>query len=184
MPANGPAVGPADSFGPALEPYDTRRRAGANTKAERMLSQTAEYALKAVLHLAERADEQPITVDSIADALSIPRNYLSKIFHTLAKRDLLTSSRGPGGGFALAVPPQELSLLAVVEPFDQLERRAECLLGRPRCSDRNPCAAHGRWKELNDLVTAFFRQTTVYDLVRDAPPAAPAGGSAELAGAT
>jgi Rrf2 family protein len=132
-----------------------------------VLSQTAEYALRAVLYLAEHQGENPIPVDAIAEDLSIPRNYLSKILHTLAKRDLLSSSRGRGGGFELTVRASGLPLLAVVEPFDEFEGDQQCLLGRTRCSDTSPCAAHGRWKEMMDRVTAFFRETTVEDLIQD-----------------
>jgi len=131
-----------------------------------MLSQTAEYALRGVLYLAEYGGDQPVPVDKIAQNLAIPRNYLSKILHTLGKRNVLTSARGPHGGFALAIPAERLSLLEVVEPFDELEERGECLLGRERCSEESPCAAHHRWKELSDNVAAFFRDTTVQELIR------------------
>ena len=143
-----------------------------------MLSQTAEYALRAVLYLAEQPEGRPTPVDAIAEDLAIPRNYLSKILHSLAKRDLLTSSRGRGGGFELTVPAAELSLLEVVEPFDQLEGRQQCLLGRPKCSEANPCAAHHRWKEMLDRVTVFFRDTTVQDLITETRTEAPKGSSA------
>ena len=135
-----------------------------------MLSQTAEYALRAVLYLAEHEGEHPIPVDAIAADLSIPRNYLSKILHTLAKRDLLSSSRGRGGGFALTVPAAALPLLAVIEPFDEMEGHEQCLLGRTRCSDSSPCAAHHRWKEMVDRVAEFFRETTVHDLLQETQP--------------
>ena len=61
----------------------------------------------------------------------------------------------------------ELSLSSVVEPFDDLERRRQCLLGRRECSDSTPCGAHHRWKEVADHVTCFFRETTVEDLIED-----------------
>ena len=134
-----------------------------------MLSQTAEYALRGVLYLAEHASERPVPVDRIAQDLDIPRNYLSKVLHTLGKRNVLLSSRGPHGGFALAIPPERLSLLEVVEPFDELDARSECLLGRTRCSDASPCAAHHRWKVVSDHVSSFFRDTTVQELIRANP---------------
>lgn len=140
-----------------------------------ILSQTAEYALRAVLYLAEQAEEDPVPVETMAEALSLPRNYLSKTLHLLAKRGVLSSSRGPGGGFGLAVPAAELSLLSVVEPFDDLERRRQCLLGRRECSDLTPCVAHHRWKEVADHVTCFFRETTVEDLLVE--PVGRVGGS-------
>jgi Rrf2 family protein len=78
---------------------------------------------------------------------------------------VLVSLRGKAGGFQLAVPPQRLSLSTVVMPFDRVEERRRCLLGRPECGDRNACAAHTRWKEVGDTVAQFFRDTTVADLL-------------------
>lgn len=144
-----------------------------------MISQTAEYALRAVLYLAAEKNGDPVPVETIADRLSMPRNYLSKTLHTLAKRGILTSARGPRGGFELAVPGSELSLFEVIEPFDDLERRGQCLLGRPECSDRTPCAAHHRWQALAQSVSGFFRETTVEDLVREVsdPAGRPTAGN-------
>lgn len=129
-----------------------------------MLSQTAEYALRAVLYMAEHGDAEPYRVTALAEALRIPQNYLSKTMHQLARQGVLTSSRGKFGGFRLARPPAEIPLLEVIRPFDQLEARRQCLLGRPTCSDATPCAAHARWKNLADNTTAFFRDTTLADI--------------------
>lgn len=133
-----------------------------------MLSQTAEYALRAVLHLAQHGGERPVRVLEMAAELSIPRNYLSKILHQLARTGVLISLRGKAGGFQLAVPAEHLALSTVIQPFDRVEERRRCLLGRPQCSDRTACAAHTRWKEVADTVASFFRETTVADLLRGA----------------
>lgn len=132
-----------------------------------MLSRTGEYALRAVLFLADDRQEEWISVDRIAEGLGVPRNYLSKTLHILAREGILASSRGPHGGFRLAVPAERLPLLQVVSPFESLGERRTCLLGRPRCSDRNPCPAHARWKRVADEVTRFFGETTVGDLLAD-----------------
>lgn len=141
-----------------------------------MLSQTAEYALRAVLHLARHEGEGPVRGDDVARALDVPRNYLSKILHALARDGILTSTRGPGGGFELAVRAGTLSLERVVGAFDDLAREGRCLLGHTVCSDATACGAHRRWKEVRGNVRAFFHETTVADLVangaRAAPPAA------------
>ncbi|MGD8319022.1 MAG: Rrf2 family transcriptional regulator [Gemmatimonadota bacterium] len=129
-----------------------------------ILSQTAVYALKAVLYLAETDDGELARVDDIADALDVPRNYLSKILHTLARSGLLASTRGPRGGFRLATDAAKVTLQQVVDPFDEVVERSGCLLGRERCSDDNPCAAHARWKAVSLGVKSFFRDTTVEDL--------------------
>jgi Rrf2 family transcriptional regulator, iron-sulfur cluster assembly transcription factor len=131
-----------------------------------MLSQTAAYALRAVLFLAERADA--VRVDELAVRLQIPRNYLSKTLHRLAREGVLHSTRGRGGGFRLAVPPDQLKLLRVVAPFDGMSAERQCLLGRPQCSDRRPCPAHRDWCAVSERVTAFFSDRSVGDLLRRA----------------
>jgi len=131
-----------------------------------MLSQTSEYALRAVVYLAERGGDQPVRADEIGAALGIPANYLSKTLNVLVRRKVLSSMRGPTGGFRLAVRPEELVLLKVVEPFDPIVQRRQCLLGRKECSDRTACQAHDAWKQTSEVVTRFFRTTTGADISR------------------
>ncbi|MEK6609307.1 MAG: Rrf2 family transcriptional regulator [Gemmatimonadota bacterium] len=137
-----------------------------------VLSQTAEYALRATLYLAERQRRRPVPVGQMARALGIPQNYLSKTLHVLARSGVLTSLRGKGGGFQLASPPERIPLLDVVAPFDRLEERRQCLLRRRECSDGRACAAHSRWKSVAGQVSDFFRITTIADITATASPAA------------
>jgi Rrf2 family protein len=133
-----------------------------------VLSHTAEYALRAVLYIAQHETAtQLVRNDVAAEALDVPRNYLSKILHALGRAGLLQSTRGPSGGFRLARSPEQISLLQVVQPFDDFSGPRSCILGRPRCSDRYPCPAHTRWKGISEQVAGFFRQTTVGDLLRE-----------------
>ena len=132
-----------------------------------MLSDTAEYALRAVLYIAQHDADRPVRTDDVAETLEVPRNYLSKILHALAKEGLLDSTRGPKGGFRLAVPPEELRLRAIVEPFDRLEPGRTCILGRAKCDDSNPCPAHSRWKGISQEVVTFFGKTTVAALIAE-----------------
>ncbi|HKI95018.1 MAG TPA: Rrf2 family transcriptional regulator [Gemmatimonadales bacterium] len=135
-----------------------------------ILSQTSVYALKAVLHLAETGGGDFVRVDDIAADLKVPRNYLSKILHALARTGVLDSTRGPHGGFRLGKNPAKLTLDEVLAPFDEVIGESACLLGRKRCSDANPCAAHDRWKGVYAGVKTFFQETTVADLARGAIP--------------
>lgn len=130
-----------------------------------MLSQTAEYALRAVIFLAEHEDEAPLRVGDVARALGAPRNYLSKTLHELARVGILSSLRGPAGGFRLAVSPGKLTLARVVSSFDDPPGRRRCLLGRSQCSDARPCGAHDRWKGVAEAMAEFFRTTTVADVL-------------------
>ena len=129
-----------------------------------MLSQTAEYALRAVLFIAEHGDGRPCRVADISVRLGIPQNYLSKTMHLLARNEILASSRGKSGGFRLAKPADQITLAEIVRPFEQLDARTSCLLGRPTCSDATPCAAHQRWKAVADSTKAFLRNTTVAEI--------------------
>lgn len=131
-----------------------------------ILSQTAVYALKASLYLAEHQGSDPVRVDDIASTLDVPRNYLSKILHVLARGGVLESTRGPRGGFRMAQPAERLTLEDIIEHFDDVVGGSPCLLGRTECSDDNPCAAHLRWKSTSVAVRGFFRETTLADLSR------------------
>ncbi|MBI4546320.1 MAG: Rrf2 family transcriptional regulator [Gemmatimonadetes bacterium] len=139
------------------------------------LSQTAEYALRAVIYLAEEAQHAPVRVQRMADALSVPRNYLSKTLFMLARAGVLSSGRGPRGGFRLAAPPEKLTLAEIIAPFQPLAERPRCLLGRPECSALSPCAAHARWQAVSEQIRFFFHETTVADLMRRRPPATNGG---------
>ncbi len=131
-----------------------------------ILSQTAVYAVRAIIHLADSEDGGLVRVDDMAAALDVPRNYLSKILHTLARAGVLHSTRGPGGGFGLAVPARELRLLDIVKHFDPMGEGRTCLLGRATCSDTDPCAAHQHWEAASREFRSFFQDTTIGDLSR------------------
>ena len=147
-----------------------------------MLSQTAQYALRAMIYLGEREGAGPIRVDEAAEALDVPRNYLSKILHALVKRGILRSLRGPRGGFYLARDPDEVTLLDVVTAFDDIEARRTCLLGKKECSDRQPCAVHQQWKATATEVARFYRETTLRSAVEEAHRLGSVTGRGEMGG--
>lgn len=133
-----------------------------------MLSNTAEYALRAVLHIAGH-EAGTVPVAEIAASLDLPRNYLAKILHELVGAGVLESSRGKHGGFRLARPAETISLLDVVTRFDRISDRRECLLGRSTCSDRTACVVHHRWKDVSQQLADFFGTTTLADLMQGTP---------------
>jgi Rrf2 family protein len=136
-----------------------------------MISRTSEYGLRATLYLARQPADQLASAAEIAKALSVPSNYLSKLLHTLSKNGILEAERGPRGGYRLAVPATELSLASVVELFQDLRPERACLLGRTKCLDENPCAAHERWKSVFDEVSSFLDKTMIADLLESPTPA-------------
>jgi len=96
-----------------------------------MLSQTVEYALRAMTHLATLSPDNSLNSEGIAKRTKVPKGYLSKILRDLVIAELITSQRGPNGGFTLAKPPSEISILDVVNAVDPIERITKCPLGNP-----------------------------------------------------
>lgn len=147
-----------------------------------MLSNTAEYALRAVLHVAEAAAEgESLPVGVVSEALGIPKNYLSKILHELARAGVLASTRGKHGGFRLAQSPSRITLFDVVSCFDEIGATRRCLLGRPKCNDENPCVVHDRWKDVAQEVATFFRHTSLAEVVSEGVTVPAFAGGKELA---
>ena len=142
-----------------------------------MISKTARNALRAVLCIAERETSGPVSAPALARELDLPQNYLSKTMHRLVKDGVLAASRGPGGGYLLAAPAAGIALGRVVEAIDPEGPERRCLLGRPECSQADPCAVHSRWCDLREAVDRFFAETTVADLLRSAPPRPPGAPS-------
>lgn len=134
-----------------------------------MISKTARNALRAVLCIAEREASGPVSASALARELDLPHNYLSKTLHRLVRGGLLQGTRGPGGGYLLALPAAELPLSRVVEAIDPEGPEKRCLLGRPECGESDPCAMHGRWCTVREAIDRFFAETMVGDLLRRPP---------------
>ena len=138
----------------------------------RLLSQTAEHALRAALYLARRRSVGLVSAAEVATAIGTPPNYTAKTLRQLTKKGLLRSMRGPNGGFALAVEPSRISVADLMDAVDEpVQRPATCLLGDQPCDAAQPCGAHGRWMEVLENASALLARTTLADLLVDAEAA-------------
>ncbi len=130
-----------------------------------MISQTAEYALRAVVCLGTYP-ETPLTTQQIAKVTQVPSSYLSKVLQLLARAEVVRSQRGLHGGFTLARPAGELSILDVVNAVDPVRPIEKCPLGLKQ-HGANLCPLHRR---LNDSITSIekaFRESTIGDLLTE-----------------
>jgi Rrf2 family transcriptional regulator, iron-sulfur cluster assembly transcription factor len=134
-----------------------------------MLNQSAEYALRATLYMANLGPDKAYKATAVADALGMPANYLSKIMHELVRKRVLKSVRGPTGGYSLAIAPAELPIEKIIEPFQDLGPRAHCLMGDRKCDRKRPCAAHERWGRFKESLAASLQQTTLADMLTPLP---------------
>lgn len=135
-----------------------------------MISQTAEYALRAVVFLAENASTGQ-TTEQMSKATQVPAPYLSKVLQLLGRATIVQSQRGFGGGFTLRKRADKLSVLEVVNAVDPIERIKECPLGLDAHATRL-CSMHRRLDEASALVERAFAETSIADLISD-----PLGGS-------
>lgn len=128
-----------------------------------MISLSGQYALRAMIYLAQHAADCPIPGRVIAGHTDIPAKYLSKILGDLVRRGVLQSSRGKTGGFSLRLSSKRTRLYDVLAPFEQLEYR-QCPFGNQRCSDTNPCLAHERFKRVVQAETDFLTHCSLYSI--------------------
>jgi Rrf2 family protein len=128
-----------------------------------VISQTAEYALRAITCLATQYDK-PLTTHQIAEAAKIPAGYLSKVLQSLARSGLVHSFRGLHGGFLLNRPPAELTVLDVVQAVDPIQRIRSCPIG---IESHNPtlCPLHRRLDDAVRMVEEAFGRTTIAELL-------------------
>lgn len=86
--------------------------------------------------------EQKAGVQEIADALKVPKHFLGKILQTLSKHDIISSIKGPGGGFYLSEENRQVTIDKIIYCLDGPGVFSACVMGLPNCSSANPCPLH------------------------------------------
>src|SRR5690242_1762411 len=127
-----------------------------------MLSQTAEYALRAMVALATGAGHARTSQD-IAGAARVPLDYLSKVLNSLSRAGLISGQRGRGGGFQCVRPPGGITVLEVVSAVDPLRRIRTCPLGL-EAHGANLCPLHRKLDDAVRSVEEAFAATTIQSL--------------------
>src|SRR5690606_21746762 len=122
-----------------------------------------EYALRAMAHLATLEPGVTANSEAVAAATQVPQGYLSKILRDLVVAELITSQRGPKGGFALARPAREISMLDVVNAVDPIQRIRKCPLGNPAHVEL--CPLHRRIDDAIAMIEREFGRTTLAEVV-------------------
>jgi Rrf2 family protein len=128
-----------------------------------MISQTAEYALRAIVYLADQKGAAR-TNTQIAKATQVPAGYLAKVLQSLARARLVRSQRGLNGGFTLLEPAERLTVLEVISAVDPLRRFPTCPLKLPAHA-QSLCPLHRRLDEAADVVQRMLSEVTIADLL-------------------
>lgn len=129
-----------------------------------MISQTSEYALRAVLYLAARPENTPASAHEIAEATQVTVGYLQKILRMLAKQGILTAQRGANGGFSLAKVTSAITVLDVLKATDtEIQRITRCPLGIE--GHTKLCSLHRMLDDEMARAERTFASTTLEDLL-------------------
>jgi len=124
-----------------------------------MISQTSEYALRAVICLAQHPDELH-TATKIAKLTKVPDSYLSKVLLILAKHEVVISKKGLHGGYGLAHSPEKLTLWAIINAVDPIKHIKSCPL-KLESHGTHLCRLHKRVNDSINMIEKLFKTSTI-----------------------
>ncbi len=131
-----------------------------------MFSKACEYGIKSTIYIAEQSiDGKRVSIREIAQAINSPEAYTSKILQQLRKNGVISSDKGPGGGFSIDNKTMgSITLKDIVFSFDGDKIYKGCGLGLKRCNAEKPCPVHFEFAEIRDKLTEMLSKTTVESL--------------------
>ena len=130
------------------------------------LTTKGRYAVTAMLDLAIHDNKGPITLSDISQRQGISLSYLEQLFSRLRKNGLVTSARGPGGGYRLSRVAAEISVVSVITAVDEKIDARKCE-GKGNCQDEKRCLTHDLWGDLSKQIHSFLSGISLGDLVEN-----------------
>jgi Rrf2 family iron-sulfur cluster assembly transcriptional regulator len=128
------------------------------------LTTRGRYAVTAMLDLALHNDSGPIALADIAQRQDISLTYLEQLFARLRRRELVSSARGPGGGYRLSKPIDQISVADVIAAVDESVDATRCG-GAKNCHGKERCLTHDLWEELSHEIESFLGRISLGTLV-------------------
>lgn len=128
------------------------------------LTSKGRYAVTAVLDLALNADGGPVSLADISERQHISLSYLEQLFAKLRKDGLVKSVRGPGGGYQLGLPSEQISVGMIIAAVNENIHVTKCL-GRENCKNGVECLTHELWEDLSLRIESFLNEITLAELV-------------------
>ncbi len=129
------------------------------------LSQTVEYALRAMAYIANLPPSEAVRAHDLAAATNVPPHYLSKLMRRLVVAGLLKSQKGHHGGFVLAMPARYIRALDIMMAADYRPDPEHCAFGWGGCRPLEPCPLHPVWSKLNEAICTWAATTTLADVL-------------------
>jgi len=133
-----------------------------------MISNSSKYAIKAVLFLAmHSSEEKKIMVKDIADPINVPMAYIAKLLQELAKQKLISSTRGPKGGFYLSKEDKGRNIMEIINIIEGEKKLNSCLLSLEHCNEENPCPVHHLINQSRNILIKNLKIKTINELALD-----------------
>ena len=129
------------------------------------ISTKGRYGLRILMDLAIHQSEKPRLIRDIAKSQQISEKYISRLVIALRKAGMIRSIRGVNGGFHIAMKPEEITLLDVIEVMEGPLSIVDCVKAPKRCAMHENCAPREIWCKLNDDIRSLMRQTTLADIL-------------------
>jgi len=128
------------------------------------ITRAADYAVRVMVHLAGLPAGSCVARPELTLATGTPDSFLAKVLQQLVQAGMITSRRGSGGGFRLAITPEAISLLDVIEAIEGPTQLNACLEPGPSCERKSWCAAHAVWVEAQLALQAVLRSASIAEL--------------------
>ena len=128
------------------------------------LTTKGRFAVTAMIDLALNNASGPVTLANISERQKISLSYLEQLFGKLRRRSLVTSVRGPGGGYNLANATDQVSVADIIVAVDEPIDATQCG-GKENCKDDKKCITHDLWTDLNKHIFDYLRAVKLSDLV-------------------
>ena len=133
-----------------------------------MLSNASKYAIKAILYLAENSNSKnKISVKDITKVLDVPSPFLAKILQQLVKSKLISSTKGPNGGFYLDDKNKENNICDIIEEIDGKNKLNNCFMGLHSCDANNPCPVHHIVEPFKNKLYTKFRDISILEFASE-----------------
>ena len=127
-------------------------------------SKSTQYAVNMLSHIAQLGEKKPSTVHDVSMATEISEPTVAKTLQVLVKEGILSSKKGPGGGFYLASSPDVVTLGSILMAIEGKEPFGECIAGLESCNEENVCPLHDKWKIVKQELIDFLESTTLRDM--------------------
>lgn len=130
------------------------------------VTREGDYGIRSVLYLARQSNKKVSFVNEISEEYKIPRSFLAKILQKLVRAKIVRSYRGVKGGFSLAKPARDITVLSVLEAIEGAMAVNICIADKKKCTFSKHCPTHSLWAAVQSKITDTLKKANFEDLAK------------------